>query len=57
MAKPTHEDALIVLQLAQLEATLNMSDASNWMWSDEFVTDGGDPWPNTRRAARAPANS
>lgn len=29
MAKPTHEDALIVLQLAQLEATLNMSDASN----------------------------
>jgi len=41
MAKPTHEDAVIMLQLAQLEATLHMSDSSSWMWSDEFVTDGG----------------
>jgi hypothetical protein len=40
MAKPTHEDALIMIQLAQWAATLGMSEAASWMWSDEFIPDG-----------------
>jgi hypothetical protein len=39
MAKPTHEDATIMLQLAQWGAAIGLSEASNWMWSDEFVPD------------------
>jgi hypothetical protein len=39
MAKPTHEDAMIMLQLAQWGAAIGLNEATNWMWSDEFVTD------------------
>ena len=40
MAKPTREDALIMIQLAQWGATLGLTEASSWMWSDEFIPDG-----------------
>lgn len=39
MAKPTHEDAKIVLELAQLGAQSQYSEAVNWLWSDEFIAD------------------
>ncbi len=39
MAGPTYQDAMLVLQLAHLRATLGVSEASSWMWSDQFVTD------------------
>ena len=39
MDGPTHQDAILVLQLAHLRATLGVSEASSWMWSDQFVTD------------------
>jgi hypothetical protein len=35
MAKPTHEDADLLLRLVQTWP----SDATDWMWSDEFITD------------------
>lgn len=39
MAKPTYRDATLMLQLAQWQATLNLEEALNWMWSDQFVAD------------------
>lgn len=39
MAKPTYRDATLMLQLAQWQATLNVQEALNWMWSDQFVAD------------------
>jgi hypothetical protein len=39
MAKPTYRDATLMLQLAQWQATLNVGEALNWMWSDQFVVD------------------
>jgi hypothetical protein len=44
MTKPTHEDATIMLQLAQWGAAIGLSEAMNWMWSDEFVTDADGFW-------------
>ena len=44
MAKPTHEDAMIMLQVAQWGAATHLTEALNWMWSDEFVTDGEGFW-------------
>jgi hypothetical protein len=40
MAKPTHEDALLLIQLSQWAASLGLAEVSNWMWSDQFVPDG-----------------
>lgn len=40
MAKPTHDDAMIMLQIARWAATAGLTEAANWMWSDEFVPDG-----------------
>ena len=39
MAQPTHQDATLMLQLAQWGATLEVQEAANWMWSDQFVPD------------------
>jgi hypothetical protein len=37
MAKPTHQDASIMLQLLQVWAVLDISDAVGWVWSGEFI--------------------
>ncbi len=37
--KPTREDAALMLQVAQLGAVRGLHEASNWLWSDEFVSD------------------
>ncbi len=37
--KPTHEDAGLMLQLAELGAVRGLPGASNWMWSDKFIAD------------------
>ena len=39
MAKPTYQDATLMLQLAQLSAASGVNEAMNWLWSDEFVPD------------------
>lgn len=39
MVKPTHQDAIIMLRLYQLSAIAGLSEATNWMWSDNFITD------------------
>lgn len=39
MPKPTHEDALLMLQLAQWGAVSGLAEATNWMWSDQFIVD------------------
>ncbi len=39
MVKPTHQDAIIMLRLYQLGAIAGLSEATNWMWSDNFITD------------------
>jgi len=39
MAGPTHQDAMLMLQVAQWAAALGVQEAANWMWSDEFVSD------------------
>jgi hypothetical protein len=41
MAKPTHEDAVVMLQLAQWGAAIGLLEAANWMWSDELIPDAG----------------
>lgn len=38
MAKPTHEDADLMLQLVRSWPV----EATDWMWSDEFVADPGE---------------
>lgn len=37
MAKPTHQDAALMLQLAQFMVTSGAQEAKDWMWSDQFV--------------------
>ena len=39
MAKPTYQDATLMLQLAQWGAAMGVEKASDWMWSDQFVPD------------------
>lgn len=39
MAKPTADDARLVVELAQLAAEQHHSEAMDWVWSDEFVPD------------------
>lgn len=39
MSKPTHQDAMLMLQIAQWSTSGGLGDASNWMWSDQFITD------------------
>jgi hypothetical protein len=51
MAKPTHEDATIMLQLAQWGAAIGLLEAMNWMWGDEFVTDAAGFWAKYPRGS------
>jgi hypothetical protein len=39
MAKPTHEDAVLLVQLAQLAATSGVAEATSWLFSEEFTAD------------------
>ena len=39
MSKPSHQDALIMLQCAQWNALTGVQEAMNWMYSDEFELD------------------
>ena len=39
MAKPTREDADMMLRLAQLGALMNLEEAVNYVWSDAFPSD------------------
>ena len=38
MAKPTYDDANVLLQAAQLYNSSNLSDTARWIWSDDFPT-------------------
>ena len=37
MTKPTHQDATLMLQLAQWATAMGMTEAWSWMLSDEFA--------------------
>lgn len=39
MAKPTHDDATLMLQLAQMLTAPNVQEALDFAWSDEFKRD------------------
>lgn len=39
MTKPTSQDATILLQLMQIHALADLSEANNWIWSDQFIVD------------------
>ncbi len=39
MPRPTHEDAVLLVQLAQWGAADHLNEAMNWMWSDQFLPD------------------
>ena len=39
MTKATYRDARLVLQLMQLHTALGLSEALNWLWSDQFIPD------------------
>ena len=58
MAKPTYRDATLMLQLAQWHASLNLIEALNWLWSDQFVVDYEElakkyPWGSEGRVSAA----
>jgi hypothetical protein len=44
MADPTHEDAQLVVQLAELGTQLAPARARGWIWSDDFVSDPDEFW-------------
>ena len=39
MAKPTYQDASLMLQLAQWGASIDLQAAQGWTWSDQFIPD------------------
>ena len=39
MAQPTHEDAVLVVQLAQWSSTAGLVEAVDWIFSDDFVSE------------------
>ena len=39
MSKPTHQDATLMIQLAQWMTASGAQDASNWVFSDQFIPD------------------
>lgn len=39
MAKPTYEDATLMIQLAQLGIDWGIQDATNWLWSDQYISE------------------
>lgn len=42
MVKPTYQDATLILQLMQLHSMAGLSEAMNWIWSDQFISDYAD---------------
>jgi hypothetical protein len=52
MAKPSYEDADIMLRLAQTWPT----ESSNWIWSDEFNPDYRDFRASNREGGHGPAH-
>jgi len=42
MSNPTHQDAILMLQLMQLHSMAGLSEAMNWIWSDQFILDYSD---------------
>jgi hypothetical protein len=44
MADPTHEDAQLVVQLAQLGTQMVHPQARGWIWSDDFTSDSQEFW-------------
>lgn len=59
MAKPTYQDATVIVQLAQWAATIGLTEATNWLWSDQFTPDytafaSKYPWgsPGREKAAK-----
>ena len=39
MSAPTHEDAMVLIQMFQLGTSMNMRKANQFMWSDDFIED------------------
>jgi hypothetical protein len=39
MAKPTYQDATLMVQLAQVAALRDLGKATEWLWSDQFIPD------------------
>lgn len=39
MTKPTYQDATLMIQLSQWGAMIELQEATNWMWSDNFIAD------------------
>jgi hypothetical protein len=39
MTKPNYQDANLVVQLLQYFSSAGLSQASSWIWTDEFVSD------------------
>jgi hypothetical protein len=37
MAEPTHQDAVLMIQLANLMVTSGAQEAKDWLWGDEFI--------------------
>ena len=42
MTKPTYHDAKLLLQMMQLHAMAGLSEAMNWIWSDQFIPEYAD---------------
>ena len=39
MTKPTYQDAQLLLELMKLHSMAGLSEAGNWVWSNQFVLD------------------
>jgi hypothetical protein len=39
MAKPTYQDADLLIKMAQWNTALGIPEILNWIWSDAFITD------------------
>jgi len=39
MAKPTYQDADLMVKMARWGTELEVQDIGNWVWSDEFIQD------------------
>lgn len=39
MTKPTHQDAMLLLELMQWGSTIGMREASSWVWSGQYISD------------------
>ncbi len=39
MAKPTHEDAALMIQIAQWASLSGLVEAQSWVWSEDSISD------------------